>query len=155
MGAYMFKIERLAKHHNRAGFDCGNDALNRYLHQYANQHGKKGISKTYVLADNDRILGYYTLLAFAIHQSALQGLPYEVPSVLLGRLAVDLSYQGQGLSHALLTNAIQRTKSVSEEIGIALLAVDLKHQGLIKFYANFGFRQLNGDLKMYLRLTDI
>lgn len=158
MGAYMFKIEQLAKHHDRAGFDCGDNALNRYLSQYANQHGKKGLSKTYVLIHTqnpNKILGYFSLTAGGFRQE-LTGYPnaLDVPCVLIGRLAVDVSTKGQGLGGYLIMNALQTIKRLSNEVGIAVVLVELKGEHLIAFYQKFGFVKVD-ELTMYLRLTDI
>ena len=51
----MLKIDTISKKHDRAGFDCGIDELNKYLQRIARQHLKKGMSRTFVLID-DRIL---------------------------------------------------------------------------------------------------
>ncbi|MBS0612603.1 MAG: hypothetical protein JSS24_05485 [Proteobacteria bacterium] len=60
-----FAIQELdTKQHDRAGFDCGVEPLNRYLKQLAAPHRGKGIATTFVLVDSDqpaKILGYYSL----------------------------------------------------------------------------------------------
>lgn len=158
MGVCMFKIERLAKHHDRASFDCGDDALNVYLRQYANQHSKKGLSKTYILTNTqnpNKVLGYFTLTAGGFRQE-LTGYPnaLDVPCVLIGRLAVDISTKGQGLGGYLVTNALQIIKQLSQEVGIAVVLVELKGKHLIAFYKQFGFVAVD-ELTMYLRLSDL
>ena len=58
------RIEILTRSHNRQGFDCGNADLNRYLRDTARQHSEKGISRTFVLVDEENsseILGFFTL----------------------------------------------------------------------------------------------
>ena len=60
----MMRFENLSRAHNRAGFDCGEDQLNTFLRNIAHQNLKKGLSRTFVLTDNQKpteILGFYTL----------------------------------------------------------------------------------------------
>ena len=70
----MFKIKELEREHNRSGFDCGNNALNSYLKNIARQYLNKGISRTFVIFDDQSpnvILGFYTLAACEIHADKL------------------------------------------------------------------------------------
>lgn len=157
----MLNIEPLSKHHDRTTFDCANEALNNFLRQYANQHHKKGLSKTYVLIDDrnpSQILGFYTLSAYALDKGfSIDGLPksMKIPSVLIGKLAIDKNMQGKKFSHFLMAHAFQQI-SLSQKIGIALILVDLKGYHLIKFYEYFGFKQIQPQsLTMYLKLGDI
>lgn len=155
----MLRVEPLAKHHDKANFDCGNEPLNRYLAQYASQHAKKGVSKTYVLVDDtapNQILGFYSLSANAINAN-ISGLPsVELPCALLGRLAVASHTKGQGLSTPLMIGALETVKRLSVDIGIAVVRVDLKHLGLVSFYERYGFKQTEKDsLTMYLRVSAI
>ena len=77
--------------------DCGNDELNRYLRSTARQHLEKGMSRTFVLIDDNNptmILGYYTLAACEIHAEKLprkysKKYPSKVPAAKLARLAVS------------------------------------------------------------------
>ena len=65
----MLKIETISKKHDRPGFDCSVDGLNKYLRRIARQHLDKGMSRTFVLIDDRRpanILGFYTLAACEI-----------------------------------------------------------------------------------------
>jgi hypothetical protein len=60
------KIELLAKTHDRDAFDCGNELLNLFLKQAARQHADRGISRLFVLADEDAagpvpIIGFFSL----------------------------------------------------------------------------------------------
>ena len=113
-----FAVEDLdVKRHDRGGFDCGVEALNRYLNSLAGQHRVKGIATTFVLIASDRpaqILGYYTLSAASLAFELLtevdrKGLPaYPVPTVRIGRIATSLSVRGRGFGELLLQNAIKR-----------------------------------------------
>ncbi len=138
----------------RAQFDCGEVALNNYLKHFASQHSKKYISKTFVAAaisDPKRVLGYYCLsassISFADVPDQLQRkLPkYPIPVARLGRLAVDISAQGQGLGQHLLFDALQRCIALTKEIGISSIVVDAKHERANSFYLAYGFQELTSD----------
>lgn len=160
MGVLVYNIEKLAKHHDRANFDCGNDPLNRYLVQYANQHSKKGLSKTYVLIDDsnpNQILGFYSISANAFN-GGVSGYPSEMnlPCVLLGRLAIASHTKGQGLGNYLVINALETIKRLANDLGIAVVMVELNGLHLVPFYAQFGFVQTTpNSLTMYMKVSDI
>ena len=99
--------------HERSAFESGSAPLDAWLRQIAQQHQKRGISKTFVAVADDapsRILGYYALTACEMLTEELpedlaKKLPRKVPGIRLGRLAVDRSVQGQGLRELLLVDA--------------------------------------------------
>lgn len=135
-------ISPLATHHDRQGFDCGNDDINLYLRTMANQHNKKNIAKTHVLTNLDNpniIMGFYTLSAVEL-DIAIKGYPAKIPAMMIGRLGVDNHYQGQGLSKLLLANALSKIKRLSQDAGIAFAVIDAKNDTLAHYYQKFGFR---------------
>src|SRR5215210_7724424 len=91
--------------HDRTAFDCGAPALNLYLRNYALQNQKRGIVRNYVTTRrNDKaVVAYYSLVYGSISQQLLpakfvKGLgKYDLPVMLLARLAVDRREQGKGL----------------------------------------------------------
>lgn len=139
--AFAYAIEPLNAQHNRADFQCGVAALERYLREQAGQDIRRRIAAPFVLHDKDtgRIAGYYTLAATAIQ---LEELPPELtkrlpkypllPATLLGRLAVDERYQGQGLGTFLLFDALWR--SLVSEIASMAVVVDAKDDRASAFY---------------------
>jgi GNAT superfamily N-acetyltransferase len=75
-----------------------------------------------------------------------KGLPrLDVPVVLIGRLAVDQSVQGQGLGALLLVDALRRSAQISEQVGIRAVEVDALDDAAKNFYLKFGFRPLLDD----------
>ena len=60
--------EPICKHHDRCAFDCGDEALNEFLHRHARQSHEKGGSKTYfpVSKSDEKILVYYSLTLASI-----------------------------------------------------------------------------------------
>ncbi len=154
------RIERLASHHNRSAFDCGDVPLNDFLQYQAGQLARKGIGKTYVALADDRVtvIGFFTLSAGQVKSSALPPhlkLPrYPVPMLRLGRLAVDQRAQGKGLGQQLLGFAMQIALEFSQKVGIYAVVVDAKNDKARAFYAALGFMPtMNDSLCLYLPLS--
>jgi GNAT superfamily N-acetyltransferase len=157
--------EPIAKGHDRKRFDCGVAALNEYLLKYARQNHESGGAKTFVaVADGEpgRILGYYTISPGSIEFARTPEVVtrklgrYEVPVFRLGRLAVDRSYQKQGLGGQLLFAAAERALSVAAVVGGVALAIDAKDDSAAEWYEGFGaMRLLDAPLKLILPLATI
>lgn len=150
-------------------FDCGDEPLNNYLkrHAWTNQR-KISIGVTYVAIDESApraVLGYYTLATSSIPRDRLpakytRGLPaYDLPLILLARLAVDRRFTGKGLGHALLTEALRITLHVSSEVGCRCIVTDA-YPDKVEWYARYGFIRLEGTIesgpqKMFLDVRTI
>jgi GNAT superfamily N-acetyltransferase len=159
-----WREEALTRHHNRTGFDCGVAALNEYLQRYARQNHESGGAKTFVAVAPETptiLLGYYTIspgaIAFAKTPAAVtKKLGRYVPVFRLGRLAVSVATQGQGLGGDLLLAAGERALAVSREVGGVALAIDAKDDRAAKWYERFGaLRLLDDPLKLVLPLETI
>lgn len=160
----MLSIRPLTGRHDRNAFESASEPLDAWLRQTAQQHQRRGISKTFVAAADDaplRVLGYYALTACEILTEQLpphlaKRLPRKVPGIRLGRLAVDRAVQGQGLGELLLMDAIERSRRVLEHIGVHALFVDAKDERAAAFYRKYGFRPLPSDpLRLVLPLTGL
>ena len=142
------KFETLdTKKHDRKHFDCGVDALNIYLQQYANQDQKRNLNRIYVLSESTAIIGYYSISAHSVMRDNLPddiqlGSYGNIPFLLLGRLAVDKQHQGKGYGDALIIHAFKTTMEAAEKVGILGIIVDAKDEGTVAFYEGFGFRKL-------------
>ena len=135
------------KQHDRHSFDCGIDILNLYLQKFANQDQKRSLSKIYVLSEEKKIVGYYTVSAHSVSKDTLpdgiqSGNYSDLPFLLLGRLAVDKSYQGKGYGEALVYHACKTTMSAADQVGIFGMIVEAKNEKVAKFYQNLGFKKL-------------
>lgn len=156
----MFKRPTLlTREHDLSCFDCGSEPLNTYLYKYALQNQKKNSGRTFVvtLKENNRIIGYYTLVTGSIEaekapETLKKGLGnYPVPIVLIARLAIDKNYQGKGIGKALLKDAFLRILNASEHIGIRAVLVHAKDHNAIEFYKKYGFQPfLNNDFELFL-----
>ena len=162
----MLKVELLDATHDRRGFDCGAEPLNRYLHQIARQHIAKGISKTFVLVDEHAaapkpVLGFFTIsLCHVLGQQVppkwAKKLPAQIPAMRLGRLAVARTQQGGGYGKALLVEALRRIARVAELAGGIGLFVDAKDEAAAAFYARFGFEPTpSGPLTLFMPVETI
>ncbi|MCP4414863.1 MAG: GNAT family N-acetyltransferase [Gammaproteobacteria bacterium] len=139
--------EPISKHHDRASFNCGENALNQFLYRYARQSHEKGGAKSFIAvedADNNRVLGFYSLSPASIAYERTpeiikRGLSrYEVPVFRLGRLAVDRSVQGMGLGGQLLLTAGRRCLRVATQAGGVALLIDAKNERVVDWYTSYG-----------------
>lgn len=156
------RIERLAAHHQRGTFDCGEPALNEFLFRQAGQMARKGFGKTYVaLADDGlTVVGFVTLSAGQTQTSQLPPhlkLPrYPAPILRIGRLAVDKQQQGQGTGQQLMSFALQLALEFSQHVGLYAVVVDAKHAKAKVFYESLGFTaSLDDALCLYLPILTL
>ncbi len=160
-----WRIERFDKSgHTRGGFDCGKPPLNDFLHKFATQYEKRNVGRTYVAVrtGESQVVGYYTLATGELKREDLPDTPaknlprHPVPVVLLARLAVCSSVQGQGLGAALLRDALLRVAQVAEQVGLFAIVVDAIDDAAGAFYEKYGFSQLREQpLKLYLSIADV
>lgn len=156
------RIERLAAHHQRGGFDCGNPELNQFLSQQAGQLARKNFCKTYVAVANDGVvvLGFVSI---SVGQAKTKQLPpklklprYPAPILRIGRLAVDQKQQGQGIGQRLMSFALQMALDFSQQVGLYAIVVDAKYEQACKFYETLGFTAtLDDPLCLYLPVVTL
>jgi GNAT superfamily N-acetyltransferase len=160
------KVESLSRKHEREAFHCGVKALNDFLQRTARQHQERGVSRTFALVDPNsetptNILGFFTLSACEAFAADLPAalanrLPRVIPAVLLGRLAIDRTVQGQGYGSALLVEAIRRVAATSTQVGVAGLFVDAKDDNAAAFYRKYGFVPLPANpRRLFLPLSTL
>jgi GNAT superfamily N-acetyltransferase len=155
-----FTIEALGEGADRKAFCSGNAVLDRYLHELAGQDIKRRISNCFVARDPERrIAGYYSFAAATLALNELpEGLAKRlprygvVPAALIGRLAVDLAFKGQGLGSALVMDAAYRAAAAAP--AIYALLVDAKDEPAASFYQHIGFTAFaSKPLSYYLPLA--
>ena len=123
--------------------------LDRYLKEQAGQDLRRNCAAPFVLVSDlsgTLIGGYYTLSSYGIDvgelpiavSKKLQRYPL-IPATLLGRLAVDGRFQGQGMGEFLLMDALHRALLQSAQIAAAAIVVDAIDEGAVSFYRHFGF----------------
>lgn len=162
-------IRRLEEHDEAGNFDCGDEALNHFLKRHAwNNQAKSSIGITYVAVDESApraVLGYFTLAMASVAREAfpkkyVRGLPpYDLPLILLGRLAVDRRFAGRGLGHSLISEAFRISLRVADEVGCRCMVTDAYRES-IGWYARYGFVPIegaaeNGPQRMFLDIRTV
>jgi len=149
-------IRRLEEFDDVENFDCGDEPLNNYLkrHAWTNQQ-KSSIGVTYVAIEESAprsVLGYFTLATSSVPRDLLpkkhvRGLPpYDLPLILLARLAVDHRFAGRGLGHALIAEVFKITLRVADEVGCRCIITDA-YRDRVGWYAKYGFIPIEGTAK--------
>jgi GNAT superfamily N-acetyltransferase len=130
--------------HQIDGFACGTVSLDDWLKRCARANQISGASRTYVVAEAGRVVGYCCLASGALALNDAPGglkrnMPDPIPMAVLGRLAVDQTWQGRGLGAALLRDAVERTQAASAILGIRGLLVHALSDTAKTFYEHYGF----------------
>jgi GNAT superfamily N-acetyltransferase len=140
--------ERLTEQHNVSGFEnCRHPSLDQWLKERA--LASEGLSaRTYVICAADspgRVVGFYALATAMEQRVALpsarlrRGMPEQVPILLIGRLAVDRTFQRLGLGSELLADALRRCLSASEIAGARGVVTQAIDEDAVRFYQRRGF----------------
>jgi predicted GNAT family N-acyltransferase len=163
MNTYL--TELLNSEHNRKDFSCGKPMLDNYLYYQANQDIKRNLSACFVLNDSsiNRLKGYYTLsnnsipLDFVTEKMKKKLPPayLSIPTTLLGRLAVDVNFQGMSIGKLLLIDALKRSYVISKSVGSFAVVVDPLDDVARIFYEKYGFITLVDSGKMFLPMNTI
>ena len=156
--------EPISKKHDREAFDCGDEALNEFLHRYARKSHERGGAKTFLAIDDAgrSVLGFYSLSPASVDYARTpeivrRGLArHDVPGFRLARLAVDRRWQGKGLGGQLLLAAGRRCLLAAAEVGGVLLVIDAKNERVAAWYASYGAMPLlDAPLTLLLPLATI
>jgi ribosomal protein S18 acetylase RimI-like enzyme len=142
------RIEPLGKHHDRAAFSCGAEALDGWFRQRASQDEKRNMARVFVAVDATLgLVGFYSLGAFTL---AIDDLPdavarklprYDaIPAALIGRLARDMRVRGRGIGELLVADAVHRILGAAGSLAIFAIVVDAKDERAAAFYKTFGFQ---------------
>ena len=151
----------LGPDHQLEGFDCGADALNRWLINKARHNQSEGGSRTWVVTSDQHVAAFYSSSTAVILRSeatkrAARNQPDPLPALLLGRLAVDTKHQGHGLGAALLKHFLLKSLEVAELTGVRALLVHAKDDAAASFYRRYGFEPSPiDDLTLMLLVKDV
>lgn len=134
----------LAENHDLELFQSGMESLDQWLRRRARANQVSGASRTYVVAEGARVVGYYCLSSGGLDLAAAPGairrnMPDPIPMVVLGRLAVDAGWQGKGLGAALLQDAVLRAGHAATILGIRGIFVYAISDEAKAFYERYGF----------------
>jgi len=152
----------LAAEHDVSSFDCGKPELDKWLSDYAWASQRADLARTWVLIEDDRVIGYFSLVMGHVRpedapQKLVQGVPgYPVGMVLLARLALHRLAQGRGLGADLLAHALVLACRAGEVVAARLVAVEAIDEQAAAFYRRWGFVPVpQQPLKRYRRIKDI
>ncbi|MGH6956856.1 MAG: GNAT family N-acetyltransferase [Caulobacteraceae bacterium] len=134
----------LAAPDDAGAFRSGQETLDLWLRRRALTNQASGASRTYVLVHDARVIAYYALAAAAVAPNEAPGrirrnMPDPIPVILIGRLAVDLEWQGRGLGAALLRDAVERSAEAARIVGVRGVLVRAISDEAARFYRRNGF----------------
>lgn len=134
----------LTPNHKVVGFDCDNQAMNTWLTKWALAAKTARTANTFVVCRGRTVVGYYSLATATIaHDESTSKLrrnsPDPVPAMLLARLAVAKSEQGNGIGPALVQDAMRRTLTASRHVAARTLLVHAIDEKAVAFYKKIGF----------------
>jgi GNAT superfamily N-acetyltransferase len=152
----------LVANDDRETFDCGRDSLNVWFRRHAWANQASDVSRVNVIADtmSGRIVGYVSLSASQIERAFLpkpqqRNRPDPVPVFLLGQLAVDKDYQGQGHAVSLLGFALKAALRAAAIVGTMGVITHPLDDGVRGFYTRWGFQDLPFDPRRVVRMVDL
>ena len=157
----ILRVEALGERHDLAGFASGNLELDGWLHQHARQATGQG-TRTYVVIDaGDTTVGYFSIVPHALDRGdapkkLARGAPRQIPCILLAKLALSESLQGQGLGTELLVCALATIVDAARAAGGKVVIVDAIDAAAAGFYRHHDFEPLpnRGD-RLVLKLSTV
>ena len=160
-----YRVETLGKQHDRSGFTCGSEPLDRYLRVQAGQDTRKRVAATFVLCEgtSNTVIGFYTLSAISVDigswpEDVAKKLPRYpvVPATLLGRLAIERQLQGRGAGEHLLMDALHRSWQASRQVASVAVVVDAKDSRAVEFYTRYDFTPfVDPPIRLFLPMSVI
>lgn len=153
--------EPLADIHELNDFFCGVGSLDDWLRRRARANQVSGASRTFVVADNRRVVAYYALASGGIAVETSVGrfrrnMPDPIPVAVLGRLAVDRSQQGRGLGRVLFRDCALRVAHAADTLGIRGIVVHAISEQAKAFYLTLGFEPSPAEpMTLMVTLADV
>lgn len=143
-------------------FDCGNEELNSWLQRHALASHKADLARTYLALDGETVAGYVSLTTGSVRpeeapKRLARGMPrYPIGTVLIARLAVDVSYQGRHLGSRLLAEGLRRAVAASDAAAARLVVVDAIDDDAVGFYRRWGFIDApDNPRRLYRKTSDV
>jgi GNAT superfamily N-acetyltransferase len=157
-------IERLNPDHDIANVDCGEPSLNSFLQKHALNNDRAGLGRTFVAVDPGQkgVLGYFTISTGSVTFDAVpdhvrKRLPrYPIPTIHIGRLAVDARCQGKGLGETLLVESLGKAATAASSVGVYAVDVFALHDKAKRFYLKYGFiEMLDQPLHLFMPIATV
>jgi len=154
-------IEKINPTHDCKAFGCGKHPMDFWLKRHAQKNQEIGSPQTYVAVRGDAVIGYYSLVYGGFRREdftpkILEGLPsdFQVPVMVLARLAVDSREQRTGLGEALLKDALLRATAAAGIAGLRAVVVDAIDDDSASFFRHFGFEDSPASASRLMLLID-
>lgn len=154
--------EPLTAAHDVSQFSCGKPTLDHWLKTRALSNQQKGFTAVLVVHEAGRVVGYYGLAPTAVVPAILPrsirtGQPPDpVPCLLLGQLATDTAWLGQGIGTGLVKHALQRCVQAAALVGGRALMVNAVDDEAARFWQRRGFMPTKDDpLVLFRSIADI
>lgn len=131
-----------------SGFSCGDEPwqadLRDYLLEDALAQAQGRYNATYLFYTPTReAVGYVSLSAAQVNRADARirpRAPYPfVPAMLVGRLGVDVRFQGSGYGRQIMGLVREWGRSLVAGCRIIALQVDIRNTGAMTFYERIGF----------------
>lgn len=155
-----YRVEPLADH-DLNQFDCGNAELDEWLRRHARSATGAG-TRTYVLVDHEgAVVGYFAITPHLLEREDAprrfaRGAARQIPAILLAKLALDSSVQGQGLGAELLIHALATIVAAARRAGGRVVLVDAIDDDARAFYEHYDFLALPDRLdRLMIRLSTV
>ena len=153
--------ELLADRHEFGDFRSAEPSLDDWLKRRARANQVSGASRTYVVCQHQRVIGYYALASGVVTVETAPGrfrrnMPDPIPVVVLARLAVDRDWHGRGIGRGLFRDAARRVSQAADAIGIRGIVVHAISEEARNFYVALGFDQSPREpLTLMVTLFDV
>ncbi len=156
--------------HDLSRFESGVETIDTFLKTNALSNHRAKYSLVLVVADEAHVVfAYYALAIGKVTRKvgtkgrARSGAPAQIPAVILGRLGVDKSLQGEGVGKDLLVHAIGATLAIAEgsyegpSPPISVMAIKALNADVAAFYQRFGFEAFDPEhpLELVRSLRDL
>nr|WP_210303191.1 GNAT family N-acetyltransferase [Rhizobium aethiopicum] len=158
----MSNVELLDWRHRLQGFSCGKPSLDSWLQNFATSNQQRGFTRTFVVCDDDRVIGYYGLAPTVIEPNVVSrkirtGRPPDpIPCLLIGQLAVDSRYKGKGIGSALVKDAFLRCVAGADIVGGRAIVVRAIDEEAERFWQSWDFMPSRDNSSIRIRsLEDI
>ncbi len=157
-----YRSEHLSADHDLESFDSGTMPLDDWLRRFARHAEAANTGRTFVWVEpgSQTVVGYFTLAAHLLRRADVpkgigRGSPEVIPAILLARLALDRSLQGQGLGGQLLFDALERAVDASRRAAARFIVVDAIDDAALRFYLRFGFRPCPGSRRLVRKTSEV
>lgn len=145
--------------HILESFDCGEESMNAWLKNKALNNEINNNSRTSVVCVENKVIAYYSLCTGCVYHENLSRKfkhrsPDRIPSLVLGRLAIDIEYQGQGLSKDLIKEIYIKTFKLSRIVAMKVLVVNALNLEIVGFYQKLGFTPSKTDPLLLLKSVE-